>query len=277
MFLPNPFPFLSESSNNSLNNTLSDDISSIYSNIDILYDSSFLSDFNLMDISGTNEKENNNKKDLFKTEQLKRKRGRKINKESKKATHSALFKDNIKRKIQVHFLTFLVSLINDIISTFPFKGISLKDLAYNMKAKISEMYFEKLKKSSIKELIENINISSKFKNYEENMNKEVIKKLIEYDFDYFSKLFEEDYLFFFRLYYNDEKPLNKLSLFGKTIEFSKKTESFYILIKNQEDKELKKAIIEGAKKYFIDDINNIESDGEKGDDTGFNENEGFKI
>ena len=277
MFLPNPFPFLSESSNNSLNNTLSDDISSIYSNIDILYDSSFLSDFNLMDISGTNEKENNNKKDLFKTEQLKRKRGRKINKESKKATHSALFKDNIKRKIQVHFLTFLVSLINDIISTFPLKGISLKDLAYNMKAKISEMYFEKLKKSSIKELIENINISSKFKNYEENMNKEVIKKLIEYDFDYFSKLFEKDYLFFFRLYYNDEKPLNKLSLFGKTIEFSKKTEPFYILIKNNKDKELKKAIIEGAKRYFIADINNIESDGEKGDDTGFNENEGFNI
>ena len=277
MFLPNPFPFLSESSNNSLNNTLSDDISSIYSNIDILYDNSFLSDFNLMDISGTNEKENNNKKELFKTEQLKRKRGRKINKESKKATHSALFKDNIKRKIQVHFLTFLVSLINDIISTFPLKGVSLKNLAYNMKEKISNVYFEKLKKSSIKELIENINISSKFKNYEENMNKEVIKKLIEYDFDYFSKLFEKDYLFFFRLYYNDEKPLNKLSLFGKTIEFSKKTESFYILIKNQEDKELKKAIIEGAKKYFIDDINNIESDGEKGDDTGFNENEGFNI
>ena len=277
MFLPNPFPFLSESSNNSLNNTLSDDISSIYSNIDILYDSSFLTDFNLMEISGTNEKENNNKKELFKTEQLKRKRGRKINKESKKATHSALFKDNIKRKIQVHFLTFLVSLINDIISTFPLKGISLKDLAHNMKAKISKEYFEKMKKSSIKELIENINISSKFKHYEENINKEVIKKLIEYDYDYFSKLFEKDYLFFFRLYYNDEKPLNKLSLFGKTIKFSKKTEPFYILIQNQEDKELKKCIIEGAKKYFIDDINNIESDGEKGDDTGFNENEGFKI
>ena len=163
MLLPNPFPFLSESSNNSLNNTLSEDISSIYSNIDILNARSFLSDFNLMDISGTNEKENNNKKELFKTEQLKRKRGRKINKESKKATNSALFKDNIKRKIQVHFLTFLVSLINDIISTFPLKGISLKDLAYNMKQKISKEYFEKLKKSSIKELIENINISSKFK------------------------------------------------------------------------------------------------------------------
>ena len=79
MFLPNPFPFLSESPNNSLNNTLSDDISSIYSNIDILNASSFLSDFNLMDIPGTNEKENNNKKELFKTE-LFNKRGRKTTK-----------------------------------------------------------------------------------------------------------------------------------------------------------------------------------------------------
>ena len=43
-----------------------------------------------------------------------------------------------------------------------------------MKAKISKVYFEKMKKSSIKELIENINISSKFKHYEENINKEII-------------------------------------------------------------------------------------------------------
>ena len=229
-----------------------------------------------MDIPGTNQKENINKKGLFKTETF-NKRGRKIIKLSKKATHSALFEDNIKRKIQVHFLTFLVSLINDIISTFPLKDISLKDLAYNMKAKISKVYFEKMKKSSIKELIENINISSKFKHYEENINKEIIEKLIEYDYDYFSKLFDKDYLFFFHLYYNDEKPLNKLSLFGKTIEFSKKTEPFYRLIQNQEDKELKKAIIEGAKRYFIADINNIELDCEKEDDTGFNEKEGFDI
>ena len=78
MFLPNPLPFLSESSNNSLNNTLSEDISSIYSNIDILNTSSFLSDFNLMDISATNEKENNNKKELFKTESLKKKEEEKL-------------------------------------------------------------------------------------------------------------------------------------------------------------------------------------------------------
>ena len=84
MFLPNPFPFLSESSNNSLNNTLSEDISSIYSNIDILNASSFLSDFNLMDIPGTNEKENNNKKEIFKTEHLKKKEEEKLIKKAKK-------------------------------------------------------------------------------------------------------------------------------------------------------------------------------------------------
>ena len=41
-----------------------------------------------------------------------------------------------------------------------------------MKEKISKVHFEKMKKTSIKELIENINISSKFKHYKENINKE---------------------------------------------------------------------------------------------------------
>jgi len=36
-------------------------------------------------------------------------------------------------------------------------------------------------------------------------------------------------------------------------------------------------LIEGAKKYFMNDINNIESESKKGDDTGFNENKEFNI
>ena len=76
----------------------------------------------------------------------------------------------------------------------------MKDLAYDMKCKVSKEYFEKMKKSSIKELFENINITSKYKKCDENTNKENIKKLIEYDYDYFSNLFEKDYLF---LFYNE--------------------------------------------------------------------------
>ena len=80
----NIFFFLSEISNNSLNNTLFEDIPSIYSNIDILNNSYFLSDFNLMVIPGTNEKENDNKKELFKTELLKKNEEEKLIKKAKK-------------------------------------------------------------------------------------------------------------------------------------------------------------------------------------------------
>jgi hypothetical protein len=277
MFLPNSFPFLSESHSNSLIDNFSEDILSISSKNDIFNTRSFLPDLDSIDSPGIIELENDRKKHIFKTDktELHNKRGRKINKESKKAEHTARYIDNITRKIQVHFLTFLVNLINDIISTIPHISISMKDLAYDMKCKVSKEYFEKMKKSSIKELFENINITSKYKKCDENTNKENIKKLIEYDYDYFSNLFEKDYLFLFRLYYNNGKPLAQLSLFGKTINISGKTETFYDLI--QKYKELKFELIEVAKINFINDINKKESESEKGDDKGFNENEEINI
>jgi len=206
MFLPNPFPFLSESNSNSLIDNFSEDILSIYSKYDIFNTRSFLSDFNSVDSPGIIELENDRKKLLFKTDKIEshNKRGRKIIKESKKAEHTARYIDNITRKIQVHFLTFLVNLINDIISTFSleeirYKDISMKHFDYKEKSNITKEYFENMKKSSIKELFENINKTSKNKRCGENINKENIKKLIEYDYDYFSNLFEKDYLFLFRL------------------------------------------------------------------------------
>ena len=279
MFLPNPFPFLSESNSNSLIDYFSEDILSISSKNDILNTRSFLSDYNPIDSLGIIELKNKSKKQLFTTNksELRNKRGRKIIKESKKAEHTAKYIDNITRKIQVHFLTFLVDLINDIISTIPNIDISMKDLDYDMKCKVSKEYFEKMKQSSIKELFENINITSKYKKFEKNINKENIKQLIECDFDYFSKLFEKDYLFLFRLYYNNGKPLNKLSLFGKTIIISDETETFYDLIQKPKNKESKFELIEVAKKNFINDTNNIEAESEKGDETDFNENEEFNI
>ena len=279
MFLPNPFPFLSESNSNSLIDYFSEDILSISSKNDILNTRSFLSDYNPVESLGIIELKNKSKKQLFTTNksELRNKRGRKIIKESKKAEHTAKYIDNITRKIQVHFLTFLVDLINDIISTIPNIDISMKDLDYDMKCKVSKEYFEKMKKSSIKELFENINITSKYKKFEKNINKENIKQLIECDHDYFSNLFEKDYLFLFRLYYNNGKPLNKLSLFGKTIIISDETETFYDLIQKPKNKESKFELIEVAKKNFINDTNNIESESEKGDETDFNENEEFNI
>ena len=52
MFLPNSFPFLSESHSNSLIDNFSEDIQSISSKNDILNTRSFLSDYNPIDSLG---------------------------------------------------------------------------------------------------------------------------------------------------------------------------------------------------------------------------------
>ena len=81
MFLPNPFPFLSESNSNSLIDNFSEDIQSISSKYDIFSTKFFLPDLYSVDSPGTFELENNSKKRPFKTE-IHNKRGRKITKES---------------------------------------------------------------------------------------------------------------------------------------------------------------------------------------------------
>lgn len=60
----------------------------------------------------------------FKAEYISKKRGRKTNKINKKINSSSDF-DNILRKIQVHFLNFITSLLNDIIFNFLGKKNSL--------------------------------------------------------------------------------------------------------------------------------------------------------
>jgi len=57
--------------------------------------------------------ETSEKEDLFKTEYCHKKRGIKAKGENKKPRNCSTSFDNIMRKIQVHFLNFLCSLVND--------------------------------------------------------------------------------------------------------------------------------------------------------------------
>ena len=102
----------------------STDIYNIRPNLSNINDESML--FNV------DESQDIKKKPIFKTE---KKRGRKIKKESKKQVHNALDNDNIKIKIQIHFLNFVVSFINDCLRTFfpDYKKILL-DFNYGKKS-----------------------------------------------------------------------------------------------------------------------------------------------
>ena len=96
-----------------------------------------------------------------------KKRGRERNKESKKDEHTALSIDNIERKIQNHFLNFIISFLNDcILAFFKFQKFTFLKFSHSEKIKVSFEYMKKIKTSTIKDLIENIGISAKYKQNE---------------------------------------------------------------------------------------------------------------
>ena len=124
-----------------------------------------------------NESQDGKKNPLFKTEKCEKKRGRKIQKESKKQVHTALDNDNIKIKIQTHFLNFVVSFINDCLRTFfPDNKKILLDFNQDKKTNVTKKSLQTYKSFSIKELIEYMGISKKWKKRSENNNKEIIEK-----------------------------------------------------------------------------------------------------
>ena len=102
---------------------------------------------------------------LFHVEKyINKKRGRKSQNARKRKIHASDSDDNIARKIQNHFLNFLISLINDLATNvYKLKKEYFKKFDYKQKAKISSDYFKDLKNSTIENLIIKLNISEKYK------------------------------------------------------------------------------------------------------------------
>ena len=143
------------------------------------------------------------------------KRGRRMNKNKKNSTkekHGKFSFDNIHTKIQVHFIRFLINLVNDAIFT-EFKSRSLcQDIIKNIFLK---------------------DVSGKFKKISPEYNQNLCQEL-EKKSKWFSEFLKMKYIDVFNLYYyNGEKPLVKMEFNGKTIIISKATKSFYYLLKKE--------------------------------------------
>ena len=208
----------------------------------------------LLYISKQNSERNNNSRHhIFTTETVKKKRGIKRNKESKKAEHSIYSNDNITSKIQIHFLNFIVSFLNDCLLSFGTKELSFKNIDYKVKSKVSRKHLEEMKNSSILDILKNIDISNKYKHCDKDTNKMNVEDLIKYS--WFQKIFNMKYLEIFLYYYNDMKPLNELTLFGNRVILSEKTKSFYYLLKKNE--ETKEQIIYFCKLIYLTTIKDI--------------------
>ena len=198
--------------------------------------------------------ERENSVNLFVSESGSKRRGRKVlysTKSSKQKTHKADDWDNNIRKIQVHFLNFVLFYSNEII----YYHLKTKDLfflkfSYPSKSNVNYDYVEKLKSYNIKELIENLDISPKYKRIkikkDENINKNKLNDLCKYD--WFIKLIKTKFLELFKIYYNYKNPLREIFFNGKKITLSK-VNNFYALL--QKNKDYEEKLIEVAKAVYL--------------------------
>ena len=185
--------------------------------------------------------------------------------------HKRSDSDNILTKIQVHFINFLIDLANEALnveldSKFlvnlgnnppDFKFNSNPDyfryINYKYKKKIDYNYMTNIFQSPIKNIIIQ-NISKKYKTLKNfpNYNKQLYDLITEKS-NWFKEFLDTKFIDVFnRYYYNNEKPLDKIYFKGKKITISKKTQSFYYLLKNNDLAEL---IINSVKNVYLDTYN----------------------
>ena len=186
----------------------------------------------------------------------KTKRGKQSTTKSKKGIHDNTKIDNLIRKIQVHFLTFLVSFCSDAFKKeFKFSNESFKNINYENKTTVNFDYIYELKNLCIKDLLK-MKISKKFKRYNGFYNEELLER-IEYSSQWLSKLFEMNYLKLFSYYYNEGRPLDKIVFENEEIILSKETKSFYYLLEKYKD--LRQNLINTVESVYFDGKESYES------------------
>jgi hypothetical protein len=193
---------------------------------------------------------NNESKINFKVV-LHHKRGRKKSEKNQfnQKIHFSDDFDNILRKIQVSFITFLIRLSNDALKTVFGKETTylFKDINYKHKKKINHNYIEYLKTISLGDILQ-MDISPKNKILKQDSNKITYFKVCK-ESGKLKNLFDKNYLDLFIKYYlsfiDDDKHIMEID--GFKIALSPKTETFSNLLKkNEENKEKFKEIVKNV-------------------------------
>lgn len=157
-----------------------------------------------------------------KNEKIK-KNGSKKDKKAAYKKHDKMEKDNIVRKIQVHYCNFLINLMNEIIKKIiideSYKTENadeiihmgdylFKNIDYKFKSNIKKSFMEKFENMKIKEII---SPSNEFcESYKiSNKNKEIMKKIELKNNPILNKILNQKYLYYFNeIYYQNKKNLD---------------------------------------------------------------------
>ena len=211
------------------------------------------------------EKENEgiNKKEKVKfttTKILKKKRGRTPKSKPKKLKeHSKDAKDNILKKIIVHFVSFLITLANDAIKAES-TGVEYKNffrpILHTVKCKIKKYDILKLKYQNIfADYTISTNKGIKKINKKYISNEETNKKNYEHickEFPSLKNFFVQNMIDIFKNYYcKNKNDINNMFDFnGIKIVLSSKTKTFYDLLEKKENKNSKNKFIKIINQYF---------------------------
>jgi hypothetical protein len=159
-----------------------------------------------IEVNNPKKKSNNNNNDS----PLNKKRIRTRNKNPennkiKKKKHDKFAKDNIKRKIQVHYIKFLRDLLNHIIKEVLKENIEFKPLDYQFIMKIDKNSFLSIKSKSLGTIFKE-NPSPKFKDYEQK-NIEIYNEIINKS-EILKNILDKLYLEFINIYYKNTRKIN---------------------------------------------------------------------
>ena len=161
----------------------------------------------------------------------KRKReGAEIN-NSKEFIHSKYASDNLLRKAQVDYISFITQYSNEVLYKFGFNESFIR-MDYKIKKNVNKKNIIKLKELSIGEIL-CFGISPKFKTKEKSINIDLYNKAICNPI--IKNIFSENYLSLFRNVYYPNKRIINLEKYGlnDTLILSEKAKTYKdLLIKN---------------------------------------------
>ena len=198
------------------------------------------------------------KLNIFETRKPKKRGRMKLNNNIRKI-HAKTDDDNILIKIQVHFLTFLINVSNDIIAPYiqsKKNNIYFRHINYSDKKNITNMHLSELKSFSIKDILQ-MQISKKYRECREDNNKLVYNFICEKankdnTLNWIINFFNMKYLEVFEKYYYADKNKNYFYIQDKKINFSEKTKPFYHLLeKNENIPEIQECFKKISERYLI--------------------------
>lgn len=186
-----------------------------------------------------------------------KKRGRIKKDKNNNKQHGKYEEDNIIRKIQVSYISFLTNFVNTVLKAIGRNDLDFTPLNYNFKRIVNKEHRTKLKNSIIEEVLKRTS-SPKFSTKDKNINIYICETIKKENINILIDILNKEFLFFFdKIYLKNYRKFNlkEFGLADLNIELPNTIELYQdLLFKNKNDihyEKYKKLINSCIKKHFL--------------------------